>query len=501
MFSKSQPKSSYLNSDVTKLTVMGFVVAIWTTRFTQAEDMGFFLSVSGLVSRGYRLYVETFEIKDPLFFYLNAIFMKPFGIEGAFYLDILLTSLALPLSYLILRELGSKRFGAIFSALVFELTLTGQFGEPIRTQLLSIFLSLTALYFGLKSNWIAAGIATTLVFFSKLPMTVIPVLVIFTLFLFSKKWHDLAKYLIAALVSFLSFIALMLIRGEFSGYLEMIKENFTYASTYQKIVGQTPGVSGHFAVWNGDNQRAVILIVFLFYLLLFSGRNRQSRFFWVAIAVNLGVCIYLILTAMWAHHLQILSLCVLFNLGLIIQIYENPQSDRNSSKKRMKAASVNHSGQTYKDLLVLFAILIPVTFGAQASVVPQMTIDGWLNPRWVKPPEIQMLESTSQKSKTLEFARLGANDDLAFGAFLDSKFRLVCMRHGLTGAESIASIDKYVSCLRSQPDVILVAPFYSALRTRPGNYQYYYSESQQILMTEFKCEKWNNSDYQLCLRS
>jgi hypothetical protein len=462
--------------------------------------MGFFLSVSGLVSRGYNLYVDTFEIKDPLFFYLNALFMKPLGIEGAFYLDILLTSLALPLSYLVLSELGMKRVGAILSALVFELTLTGQFGEPIRTQLLAIVLSLAAIYFGLRSNWIAAGIFTGLVFFSKLPLVVIPGLAICTLILLSRMWWDFAKYLTSISITLLTFILLMYFRGELWGYLEMLKENFSYAATYQQIVGQTPGIYGHFSVWNGDSQRAVVLLVFLCYIFVVSAKNRITKLFWISIAVNTGVCCYLILTAMWPHHLQILSLSVLFNLGLILHTLNTSGVDTNSAKTKKSRDSKNQSEQRSPVVLLIFAIVLPITAGAQISVVPQMSIENWNTPSWTKPPEIQILEKVAPGSEGLKFARLGVNDDLAFGAFLDNKFKMVCMRHGLTGAESISSIDNYVSCLSNQPDVIIAAPFYSGLSTRPGNYQYYYSESQRVLQNKFKCEKFNSSDYQLCQR-
>jgi hypothetical protein len=498
MLSKQKGIMAQHSSDVTKLSVFGIIVAAWSTRFTQAEDMGFFLTVSGLVSRGYKLYVETYEIKDPLFFYLNAIFMKPFGIEGAFYLDIILTGLSLPLAFLVLIKLGLSRIGAVLSSFVFEFTLTGQFGEPLRTQTLGIFLTLLAIFLGLNAKWVAAGAVTALVCFSKLPMTVIPIIAIFSVMFVSARLQAVLKFFIGFASSFTFFVLLMLIRGELSGYLDMVGENFRYASTYQAIVGQTPGLLGHFRVWNSDNQRAIIFLFLFAYLFALVKSNLKTNLYLVTISVNFGVASYLFLTAMWPHHLQILCLSVLFNLASIFHLLAPNQTEIRSSRNSKHEVLVGPISQTSTYILLFSAMVFPFTSGAQISVVPQMNLASWNNPSWIKPPEIEMLESLDLGSDQIHFARLGVNDDLGFGAFLANSHKMVCMRHGLTGAESIASIDKYVSCLSTQPNVILIAPFYSSLSERPGNYQYYYAESQKILSAKFKCEAWNNSDYQLC---
>jgi hypothetical protein len=427
--------------------------------------------------------------------------MNSFGIEGAFYLDVILTSLVLPISFLILRELGINRLGATLSSIVFLLTLTGQFGEPIRTQLLAIFLTLVAIYLGLKSHWIASGAITTLVFFSKLPIVIIPGLVILAICFLSGKLKELYKYFTAIVITFLGFFLLMIIRGEFKGYLEMLAENFRYASTYQGIIGQAPGVQGHFLAWNGENQRALIFFIVLFYIIAIFRGNLRNRLFIVTISVNIGVATFLLFTAMWPHHLQILSLSVLFNLATMIHVFETLNTQDRSKVQDDKRFLFKPLSQKSIHILIFLSILFPVVSGAQISAVPQMSMQSWNNPRWIMPPELRMLQAVDNNSKQIEFARLGVNDDLAFGAFLENNFKMVCMRHGLTGAESLTSMDKYLTCLRDKPNVILIAPFYSALKSRQGNYQYYYLESQKILQSYFQCEKWENSEYQLCKRN
>ena len=106
------------------ITLIGLIVSFFATSFSQNEDMGFFLSVSGFISKGYTLYVETLEIKDPLFLFSNAIAIKGLGIVGPFYLDFLISAAILPIAYMVGIELTKSVTSSFVAAFLFQITAT-----------------------------------------------------------------------------------------------------------------------------------------------------------------------------------------------------------------------------------------------------------------------------------------------------------------------------------------------------------------------------------------
>ena len=92
------------------LSLVGAFFAIFTLHYSQAEDMGLFLSETAALARGQSLYRDIFEIKDPLFFYSSTLSTLLIGRSGPYILDALAVAFAAPVAYLALKSLFIDRF-------------------------------------------------------------------------------------------------------------------------------------------------------------------------------------------------------------------------------------------------------------------------------------------------------------------------------------------------------------------------------------------------------
>jgi hypothetical protein len=217
--------------------------------------------------------------------------------------------------------------------------------------------------------------------------------------------------------------------------------------------------------------------------------------------------IFLGLTALWPHHMQILCLPA---FALMIQasnlIFPDKDIDiaqdrnfRNKSKNKSHS-SFRTSTPVYIPLLILL-IAIPLNLGATFDSKPRMSFASWTSHSWRFPPEVEMLDSLKVKSKDpIPFTRLGMNDDLSLGAFLDhSKWRFSCSRYGIVGMESKAIVDKFNQCISNEVEVITLAPMFFN-QNRPGIFVYYKEIISQNLLDNFNCQPMRTDGYQLCIR-
>ena len=486
------------------VVLVGLVVSFFTTTFSQAEDMGFFLSVSGFVSQGYKLYAETFEIKDPLFLYSNAIAIKSLGIVGPFYLDFFITAAILPIAYLLAMELTKSTTSSFLAAFLFQLTATGQFGQSLRSQIMAILFILLSAYFGFKQKWVHAGIFASAVLFSKMPLLSVIGIILATLLILDRRVKSVLQITLG-FSGFSGFVLIVLaLRGELAAYFDMVKENFSYASSSQTIVGQPDGFIGHFQIWNGSELRVTSFVISILLVVYLAVKKRMmtSRFFILVISTNVGVGFFLVNTAMWPHHLQIISLYVFTNSLFILSNVRLNSPDTKSIRQASRIAksppSVSVSSLVVSTIVLS---LLVSNSGASLKLKPEMSLKNWLQPTWAMPIEIDMLTRASQSfPRGGSFARLGMNDDMGFGAFVPSEWQFVCKRHAIIGSEPLDEIDIFLNCLRDVPDLILIAPFYENQSNRPGNYQHYFLESQKILSKNFNCLEYTVG-YKYCIRS
>ena len=484
---------------------VSFGVSLLGMVFTQSEDIGVFITVSSLIGKGYSLYADIFDIKDPLFFYSLALVQKLFGITGLFIFDSLVTAFTFPIAFAIGIKLGINRISSFFSATLFFLILTGTFGGSLRSQILGIVFFLLLTLMLIERKWFSVGVYLILIFFTKMPMVIVALSVIAPFLFLSLKIQFLSRFC-AGILTTTAFITLILqIRGELEGYIEMVIENFTYAANYQLIVGQRQGILGHFEIWNGTENRFVSFLFALIVILALRGGIRPKNFelLSLCLGVNVGVSIYLLTTAMWPHHLQLISLYIFFDFMFLLAVL-NPVDSKmlQKSSKFVKLPNNILDKLNVRACITLFALIALISnSGWVLPLKPEMPIASYFKHSWAKPVEISMLEKARENLPLGgSFARLGMNDDMGFGAFLESDWQFKCSRFMMGGSESVKTIDKYLNCIREVPDVIITAPFYQSQKNRPGNYRFFYVRSERILSELFTCTPGPTEGYTYCLR-
>lgn len=502
---RNLPTRSSLSAEYLTLFLLGLGISLLGMVFSQSEDMGVFITVSSLIGKGYRLYADVFDIKDPLFFYSFAIIHKFFGITGMYLFDAFITALALPLSYRIGLKLQlSKNLGFLASCLFF-LSLTGLYGSSLRSQILGIVLLLYLVIKLIDEKWSGVGILLSLILFTKMPIFLIAFCMTASVFFLKFTSDRLKKIIFSGGLTTFIILAILQIRGELIGYIEMVKENFLYSSNYQIIVGQQEGILGHFAIWNGSEKRfSSFLICLLTILYLRQDINRKnSKLFLLALGANLGTAGFLLLTAMWSHHLQIISFYILFDLlALLSTVDESKLKHLPFRSKQIKLDEDKRSGLNVKVTAALLSLIALISnSGWVFPLKPEMPAHSYVNFIWSKPTEISMLESVEKVTPLGgKFARLGMNDDMGFGAFLDSKWELTCERFMIGGSESQKTIHSFLGCLKSEPDIILTSPFYESQKDRLGTYGDYFIQSQKILRSLFHCNEGPVAGYNFCIR-
>jgi hypothetical protein len=489
------------------LLSFGLLISILRVTFTQDEDMGWFLSISSFVQNGYRLYADIFEIKDPLFFYTAAVSLKIFGTTGPYLIDVALITMSAPIAYLIARSMKLSELASKLSAICFIIVLTGAYYQTFRTQIFGIFMFLLCMLFILKGKWFFAGCAAVAVVGFKMPIAAYLIGLIPLVYALRPTLRKLMEFLLGTLFSLGSLIGLLLLRGEFQGYLNMIRENINYASGYQTMEGMRAGPLGHLLIWDGDTGKARTLLFACFvisYVYIRTSAIENSKLILNSMwGVFGGTFLFLSLTALWPHHLQILSIPVfLITVAVSNALFPNENLDNgNFANKKYKITPKREIRSTFKLALVFLLVVIPINSGATFSLKMKMPLNEWLNHSWRFPPEVELLNSLNyQGAEQINVARLGLNDELGYAAFLDhAKWKYKCNRFGIGGTEPAGIVNDFLNCLGNEVEVVTISPMFINLN-RAGAFADYRTNANKIIQEKFRCEPMRTDGYQVCIK-
>jgi hypothetical protein len=488
---------------IISLIAIGFAVSINRVYFTQSEDMGLFQTVSALVSNGYRLYEEAYEIKDPLFFYYASGFFSIFGPRGFFLIDILWITLAAPIAYIFGIRYKFPKFISFFCAIVFLLTLTGLYYQPFRTQIAAIVLVLVMMIAAAEKKWLLAGVVGALILGFKMPFGIFLILPLMVLARFKGPLIHFVRFVLGFTTTTLGLLSFMHIRGEFFPYIEMIRENFNYEDTYPEILGRKTGIIGHLEQWNSFNNMFLTYLVLQVFLFSWASRMKRNQHFAELVLLYVGnilTGIYAALTTNWVHHLQIFSLFALFTT-LILCTALQQEFENLPGKTAPKLRDRQHF-QPGAAIISITLIVLITSIGAKVSLTPSMNLNQWFSPTWIKPTEIALLESVKvEPGVEKSFTRLGANEDNGYGMFLDPSWRFKCARTMIYGGETRYAAKKFIGCLDTLPNFVIISPMFTQNNSRKGIYQELYSTSMRILREKFLCTSndWSSS-YNVCER-
>ena len=485
-------KSNYL---LIYLSIILIATYLGSSRleYSQAEDMGIFLSMFGFVSKGISLYSGIFDIKDPLFLLSGGYLFKLFGPEAPYLLDIILFIFCGTFSFKLAEEMNFSKLNSYLASIVLLLSLSGQFYNSMRSTLFAITLILLALLLATQRKAILSGIVIALVGGFKMPYLLICCTVLPRIYTEKNRNKLLTGLILGFLIGCLFIAGILIYRNELLPYLSMVQENFRYASIYQKVSGFKTGIPGHIETIKnvtGFNVWILIFIAYYFFLLNIKQLLQTSK---ELILLPSLVIVFLLLTSLWPHHFQIMGLFAwaIFLLGF--NIFE-----RHFNKEQ----PLNIKNQISLLPILFFVIIAIGASGLSFKLKPKMLFENIINNNWSIAPEIHALDSAYIRyRRSQSFARLGANEDQGFGAFISDQWTLSCPRIGQYGHESNKVVNQMLECIKNKPNYVVVSPVFFDLNRNYGTYNSLRNEMIKILNANFICEtipNWGKG--QICIR-
>lgn len=513
---KQVVKKIEINSDLSLLLsifLIGLYVGFARLEFSQAEDFGVFLSVFGFVAKGVPLYSGIFEIKDPLFLLSGATLVSIFGPSAPFFLDVFLISISGPIAYISARNMKFGYGSAIFAALIFILTLTGGFYGSIRSTLFATVLVVLSLGMAAKNRLFLAGFLVACVGGFKMPYLLTCVPVGIYIFNCGDAWGGFKKISLGFIFGCAIIGFILIIRGEFLPYVNMIAENFSYRDSYMEVIGRPSGIRGHLDTMYSVGVYPQILVLVTFIVGLYSAlriKTVDSKFSVIClISLAIAALVYLLLTAMWPHHFQILalfawpiSLLILQTIGIELESF-----DSEVVGQRQGNGGFEVSLNTFKAVAcITFSLAsILVVCGASKTIIdikPKVSIDNLFSHQWTQAPEIRALNDAHEQFGGIRsFARLGVNDDSGFGLFIGRDWKLSCPRTGQYGQESPNTVKDILQCIENMPNYVVASPIFYSMKRFSGPYNSFKEKMLDLLARKFDCypvSNWTGGN--ICVR-
>ena len=452
----------------------------------RSGDRGIFVSVAERINAGDRLYVDVWDQKDPLFYYLLA-----FGRTVSPFLDIVIEiswlALAAFAGWRIARCIGLPRQWAILvgSGLV-PLVLTGVEYIPGFTHLPGTVLGLLAVAFMLDRRMLLVGITLGLLLFFKI--TTLPVAIVMVGIL---GWRTLTRgSLRRVFLGFVSVVSVvfvvMAIRGELLGYFEMLSLNFAYSdgswmgtatNPYIKRIELTMTTVATTALLASSGLVAIGMATRLKRINALS--EYRHRLLLTAV-VGLGVSVALIAaTGLRYHHAQVLALPAA--VSLLAAAAATPQLRR----------------PQWSSLIAVVSLSIVLTGGLspQAVVLGGLSAPTRARALMDTAPATQALLATGQPSA---YARLGRNTDDSHAMGL-ARWTLACPRFHQYPYDPVHLFDAVLDCAAEVPFLIVddsAGPEYApspGFETNPGffaNWNAFAARTESMLSARFACDAY-----------
>ncbi|GAB3067030.1 hypothetical protein GCM10027053_33140 [Intrasporangium mesophilum] len=455
-------------------------------------DHGTYVSVAERLLAGDRLYVDVWDNKDPLFYYLLAAgrFATPLA---DIVIEVLWVVVAAVAVFSIARMAGVPRllaFAAAFGGV--PLLLTGAAYEPGMTHLPGVALILAAVAVAARRRWVVAGIVVALILFLKLIVVPVAVAAVLVVAIHRRAWSGLLRAGAAAAVTAIAGVGVLWGRGELGGWLQTFEANVQYAEG-DLSASRYGGAVGHVLRAFPEDSRGAGLatVASIVFALLVIRRSTAPgsggpagpadaalvrAMLWDATAVTLLLGLAVIaVTATWPHHLQALYVPGALALVLVAERLSQPTE----SWRAVVAVA-------------LAAYLIGGALHPYYSLTAVRDLGGHVQELRGPSPDSRVLQRLPQVGT---YARAGSNDVTAHAIGLRDE-ALACPRFHQYSIDTAATLQAVAACLPTADAVIVD----DTLQPEPDAPQWnaYVARVRALVATGYVCVPTSVS--QVCLK-
>lgn len=500
----SRPRAVTVTSIALAAVLATALSAVRLVPSPQTDDHGTYASVAERLLSGDRLYVDVWDNKDPVFYYVLALgrFVSPLA---DYAVEILWALLACSAAWSLARTSGLGRSWAALMAALASVVLTGPAYVPGMTHLPGVALTLWAVAAATRRQWVLAGAVVGLVVLTKVTLVPVAAVGVLTCVWHHRSWTGAVRTALAGLTALAAGIGLLAVRGELGGWVANLRANLLYADG-EVFSSRHGGPVGHLlrAFPEGSPKTALFTVVAVVAVIVWAGvpawKERAPRPLDVtgadlrvpallaSLTLNTFVASLLVLgaTATWPHHGQTMSVPAVVALVLATTLL--------GSRGGLGAASSRGLG--------------PPTRVA-AALVTAYAVGGALHPTFYvqatreAPLALAALQQESPASALVAslpevrtYARVGSNDTEAHALGLRGLV-LECPRfHQYAFIESAAILGSTATCLHGA-DALIIDD--SAVPTEGASPWNDYIERVRVLVsTGYDCVP--STGAQVCVR-
>ena len=440
---------------VTTAVIIVWVVLLWRVFPVPSGDFGVFSAVADRLNVGDRLYVDVWDNKDPVLYWLLASsrWISPFG---PWILEILWLVVAATGAGLLARSAGlNLRASVLVGVAMTPIIVTGGAYWAGTSHQPGVALTLLSAALMSRKQVITGSVLLGVILFVKI--TVFPVAIVAACILLwqsPQRGQQFAKAIAGAAASMISIVVLLALRGELGGYLDSIAANFTYSAT--AIEG-----AGRGATLLATSTLIIAAAIAITLALTIPPRS----FWWLTAATGITAIAVIVLTGKFWHHAHVLAIPAVFSAILLTKRFTLLQRG---------------------NLIGVAAGLVSAWLLAGAPT-PNTYVDSMLYARGnissvtAESPYVTALQRVKAPSQA-RFTIVGQGNDTAAAALAVDT--LACPRMAQYNWESESALSEALACVR-EADVVLIAA-----DVQPGNdpeYNQFVKELQILLADGFTC--------------
>lgn len=281
-------------------------------------DYGFFTGVADRLRDGAVLYEQVWDNKDPFVFYSIAV-ARNWGVGGAWLLEILWIIVASVAVHSIARGHDlSHRASTAVAWIPVPLVILGMPYFMGSTHLPGVALTLVAVALILRNHWVLAGIPVAVLIFFKFVMLPVALAILITAAITMRRGRGLVGAFVGLVGTGLAIALVMLIRGEFSGFLSTQFDNIRYSQSpivAADMVSPFQKVAQHLVILVNPNILAIIIATLAILIVSWIAQKRarsghwlaQPALWWITLMAFVMAGLTIAITGKWFHHAEILA--------------------------------------------------------------------------------------------------------------------------------------------------------------------------------------------------
>lgn len=293
-------------------------------------DYGFFTGVADRLRDGAVLYEQIWDNKDPFVFYSIAI-ARTGGVSGVWLLEALWIVVASIAIHAIARHQGLSRVASVSVAwIATPLVLIGMPYFMGSTHLPGVALVLVAVALVLRRHWVLAGIPIAILVFFKFVMLPLAIAILITAAIATRRGRGLWGSAIGFLSTGIVISLVMLVRGEFGGFLVTQLDNIRYSQSpivSADMVSPFQKIAQHLVILVNPNILAILIATTLILLVALVARHRasghgwlaQRPLWWITVVAFAIEGLSIAVTGKWFHHAEILAVSSALAVVLLVQ--------------------------------------------------------------------------------------------------------------------------------------------------------------------------------------